>query len=199
MKSAKILKVGEFVALNESKLQHLRVSSVVNENIAIAQTEPLYESANFQSAEQIEPAIIALPVGNTTIESLNNTITRFLKTQRLSDEVSFTIGNFFSGDYKSGKSVWNEKSLCVSLTGEISDRAGTVATAVGQRKTASNIGVDRSRNYGNNEGRYGGIETKAAKPNKTSYGITETEQKRRALVRLFCSVSYYLCRCSKAK
>ena len=130
MKSAKILKVGEFVALNESKLQHLRVSSVVNENIAIAQTEPLYESANFQSAEQIEPAIIALPVGNTTIESLNNTITRFLKTQRLSDEVSFTIGNFFSGDYKSGKSVWNEKSLCVSLTGEISDRAGTVAVAV---------------------------------------------------------------------
>ena len=130
MKNVKILKVGEFVALNESKIKNLRVSSVVNENIAISLTEPLYESANFQSAEQIEPAVIALPEGNTTIESLNNTITRFLKTQRLSDEVSFTIGNFFSGDYKSGKSVWNEKSLCVSLTGEISDRAGTVAVAV---------------------------------------------------------------------
>lgn len=130
MKNVKILKVGEFVALNESKLKHLRVSSVVNENIAIAQTEPLYESANFQTADQIEPAVIALPEGGTTIESLNNTITRFLKSQRLSDEVSFTIGHFFSGDYKSGKSAWNEKSLCVSLTGEISDRAGTVATAV---------------------------------------------------------------------
>lgn len=130
MKNVKILKVGEFVALNESKLKHLRVSNITNENIAISLTEPLYESANFQSGEQIDPAIIALPVGDTTIESLNNTITRFLKSQRLADEVSFTIGHFFSGDYKSGKCVWNEKSLCVSLTGEISDRAGTVATAV---------------------------------------------------------------------
>lgn len=130
MKNVKILKVGEFVALNESKLKHLRVSSVVNENIAIAQTEPLYESAQTPAAEQIEPAVIALPVGDTTIESLTNTITRFLKSQRLADEVSFTIGNFFSGDYKSNKSIWNEKSLCVSLTGGISDRAGTVATAV---------------------------------------------------------------------
>lgn len=130
MKSVKILKVSEFNTLNECKLPNLRVSGVANENIAVSLTEPLYESANFQSAEQIEPAIIALPDGNTTIESLTDTITRFLKSQRLSNEVSFTIGNFFSGDYKSGKSVWNEKSLCVSLTGEISDRAGTVAVAV---------------------------------------------------------------------
>lgn len=130
MKNVKILKVGEFVALNESKLKHLRVSNIMNENIAVSLTEPLYESANFQSAEQIEPAVIALPVGDTTIESLTNTITRFLKSQQLTDQVSFTIGHFFSGDYKSAKSVWNEKSLCVSLTGEISDRAGTVATAV---------------------------------------------------------------------
>lgn len=130
MKSAKILKVGEFVALNESKLKNLRVSNIVNENIAVSQTEPLFESEQATVAEQIDPAIIALPEGGTTIESLNNTITRFLKSQRLSDEVSFTIGHFFSGDYKSGKSAWNEQSLCVSLTGEISDRAGTVAVAV---------------------------------------------------------------------
>ncbi len=130
MKNVKILKVGEFFALNESKLKHLRVSNIVNENIAVSQTEPLFESEQATAAEQIEPAVIALPVGDTTIESLTNTITRFLKSQRLSDEVSFTIGHFFSGDYKSGKSAWDEQSLCVSLTGEISDRAGTVATAV---------------------------------------------------------------------
>lgn len=130
MKNVKILKVGEFAALNESKIKNLRVSSVVNENIAVSSSEPLYESANCQSAEQIEPAVIALPVGDTTIEALTDTITRFLKSQRLSSEVSFSVGNFFSGDYKSNKCIWNEKSLCVSLTGQISDRAGTVAVAV---------------------------------------------------------------------
>lgn len=130
MKNVKILKVGEFVALNESKLKQLRVSSIANENIAVSLAEPLYESANFQSAEQIEPAVIALPEGNITIEALTDTISRFLKSQRMPSEVSFTIGHFFSGDYQSGKCNWNEKSLCVSLCGEISDRAGTVAVAV---------------------------------------------------------------------
>ncbi len=130
MKSVKILKVSEFNTLNECKLPNLRVSNIVGENITVSPSESLFESKQATAAEQIEPAIIALPDGNTTIESLTDTITRFLKSQRLSNEVSFTIGNFFSGDYKSGKSVWNEKSLCVSLTGEISDRAGTVAVAV---------------------------------------------------------------------
>ena len=50
--------------------------------------------------------------------------------QRIKEKIGFSIGNFFSGDYKSGQNIWNEKSLCVSLTGTISDRGGTIATAV---------------------------------------------------------------------
>lgn len=130
MKSAKILKVSEFNVLNESKIKNLRVCNIVNESIAVTQTEPLLESVNHPATEQIEPAVIALPVGNTTIESLSDTITHFLKNQRMQNEVSFSIGHFFSGDYKSNKSIWNERSLCVSLCGEISDRAGTVGVAV---------------------------------------------------------------------
>jgi hypothetical protein len=40
------------------------------------------------------------------------------------------VGNYFSGDYKNGNNIWNEKSLCVSLTGAISNREGTIAVAV---------------------------------------------------------------------
>ena len=130
MKTSKILKVGEFNTLCESRLKNLRVNGLVNENIAVAPSEPLFESEQVSTAEQIEPAVIALPEGNITIEALTDTISRFLKSQRMPSEVSFTIGHFFSGDYQSGKCNWNEKSLCVSLCGEISDRAGTVATAV---------------------------------------------------------------------
>jgi len=130
MKSVKILKVSEFNTLNVYKLPNLRVSNIVGENITISPSEPLFESEQVSTAEQIEPAVIALPEGNITIEALTDTISRFLKSQRMPSEVSFTIGHFFSGDYQSGKCNWNEKSLCVSLCGEISDRAGTVATAV---------------------------------------------------------------------
>lgn len=130
MKNTKILKVGEYSVLSGSKQNDFRVCGVVKENISIQASEPLYESEQFPSTNQIEPAVIALPEGDTTIESLTDTITHFIKNQQMQSEVSFTIGNFFSGDYKSGKSIWNEKSLCVSLTGAISDRAETVAVAV---------------------------------------------------------------------
>lgn len=40
------------------------------------------------------------------------------------------MGNYFSGDYKNGNNIWNEKSLCVSLTGAVSNREGTIAVAV---------------------------------------------------------------------
>ena len=130
MKTAKILKVGEFVAVNESELKNLRMCNIVNEDISVSPSEPLFESEQFPSTSQIEPAVIALPVGNVTIESLTNTISNFLKSQRIKEKIGFSIGNFFSGDYKSGQNIWNEKSLCVSLTGTISDRGGTIATAV---------------------------------------------------------------------
>ena len=130
MKTPKILKVGEYSVLCESRLKNLRVNGLVNENIAVSSCEPLYESEKYPATNQIEPAVIALPVGNVTIEALSDTISRFLKNQHIREDIGFSVGNYFCGDYKSGKSVWNEKSLCVSLTGEISNREGTVAVAV---------------------------------------------------------------------
>ena len=130
MKTPKILKVGEYSVLCESKLKNIRVCGVVNENIAVSSCEPLYESEKYPATNQIEPAVIALPVGNVTIEALSDTVSRFLKSQYIKADIGFSVGNYFCGDYKNGKNTWNEKSLCVSLTGEISNREGTVAVAV---------------------------------------------------------------------
>ena len=130
MKIPKILKVSEYSALCESKLKDIRVSGVVNENIAVSLCEPLFESEKNPATNQIEPAVIALPICDVTIESLTNTITKFLKSQQMKEDIGFTVGNFFSGDYQSGKCKWSEKSLCVSLTGAISNREGTIAAAV---------------------------------------------------------------------
>lgn len=130
MKTTKILRVGEYSVLCESKLKDIRVSGVMKENIAFSPSEPLYESEQFPASSQIEPAVIALPECGVTIEALSDTVSRFLESQHIKEDNGFSVGNYFSGDYKSGKSIWNEKSLCVSLTGAISDRAGTVAVAV---------------------------------------------------------------------
>ena len=130
MKTTKILKVGEYNTLCESHLKNLRVNGLVSENIAISPCEPLYESEQYPATTQIEPAVIALPECGVTIETLSDTISRFLKNQHIREDIGFSVGNYFCGDYKSGKSVWNEKSLCVSLTGAISNREGTIATAV---------------------------------------------------------------------
>ena len=130
MKNTKILKVCEYGVLCGSEQNDFRVCGVVNENIAVSTCEPLYEREQFPASSQIEPAVIALPVGNVTIEALSDTVSRFLESQHIKEDIGFSVGNYFSGDYKSGKSIWNEKSLCVSLTGAISDRAGTVAVAV---------------------------------------------------------------------
>ena len=130
MKTPKILKVGEYSVLCESRLKNLRVNGLVNENIAVSSCEPLYESEKYPATSQIELAVIALPVGNVTIEALTDTVCSFLNKQYKKEDVGFSVGNYFSGNYQNGKNIWNEKSLCVSLTGEISNREGTVAVAV---------------------------------------------------------------------
>lgn len=130
MKTQKILKVDEYCVLCESNLKDIRVSGVVNENIAIALCEPLYESEKYPATSQIEPAVIALPVGNVTIEALTDTVCGFLYKQYKKEDIGFSVGNYFSGDYKNGNNIWNEKSLCVSLTGAVSNREGTIAVAV---------------------------------------------------------------------
>lgn len=132
MRMTKILKINEFVALNENLANNIHVQELVKENISARAAEPLYES-NVPQPDKAKSAIIALPYtedGNVTIDGLTETISQYIQSQHLSDGCGFSIGHYFAGEYKSEKSVWNEKSLCASLVGEISDRAGTIATAV---------------------------------------------------------------------
>lgn len=129
MKTAKILKVGEYAAVRKNFTKDTRIYEVLNEKVKITSTEPLYESS-MPITKKVESAVIALPEGDTSIESLTNTISRFLNDQQIKKDTGFSIGNYFRGDYKSNNCQWNEKSLCVSLYGEFSDRAGTIAVAV---------------------------------------------------------------------
>ena len=129
MKTAKILKVGEYAAVRENLTKDTRIYEVKNEKVEITSTEPLYESS-MSVTKKIENAVIALPEGEISLESLTDTISRFLNDQQIKGDHGFSVGNYFAGDYKSGENKWNEKSLCVSLWGDISDRAGTIATAV---------------------------------------------------------------------
>lgn len=129
MKTTKILTVGEYAAVRGNLTKDTRIYEVKNENIEITSTEPLYESS-MPITKKIENAVIALPEGEISIESLTDTITRFLNDQQIKGDHGFTVGNYFAGDYTSSGCKWNEKSLCVSLWGDISDHAGTIATAV---------------------------------------------------------------------
>lgn len=130
MKKVKILKVEEFNAVKGNLLRNIQVQEVKGEAISTCISEPLYESESLPSLNQKENAIIALPECEVTIEALTNTITQFLKRQSIPEEMGFTIGNFFSGDYKSGGKRWTEKSLCVKLFGGVSDKAGTIAVTI---------------------------------------------------------------------
>lgn len=129
--STMIMKINEFVAFKGGLLNSYRMRRLVGENIQTQAAEPLYES-NVSQTDKTRSAIIVLPYivqSPVTIDSLTNTVTEYLKNQPLKDS-GFSISHYFAGDHKSGESVWNEKSLCVSLVGEISDRSGTVAVAV---------------------------------------------------------------------
>lgn len=131
MGTTKILKIREFEAINKNNARYIHEKEVTERNIAIKPAEPLLES-NVQNTDKTRSAIIVLPYciqEPITIDSLSNTVTEYLKSQPLKDS-GFSISHYFVGDHKSGETVWNEKSLCVSLIGEVSDRSGTVATAV---------------------------------------------------------------------
>lgn len=127
----KILKIREFEAINKNNARNIHLQEVTEGNIAIKPAEPLFES-NVQNTDKTRSAIIVLPYSvqsPISIESLSNTVTEYLKSQPLKDS-GFSISHYFAGDHKSGESMWNEKSLCVSLIGEISNRAGMIAVAV---------------------------------------------------------------------
>ena len=132
MSKTKILKINEFTAINESLANNVHVREVTGNSITIQAAEHLFE-CNVSQPYKIENAVIVLPYSiesKVTIDSLSLHLTKFVRDKRGGKSSGFSIGRYFVGDYKSGESVWNEKSLCVSLVGEISDREGTIATAV---------------------------------------------------------------------
>lgn len=134
MKSTKIFKFKEFSAACEKNVRNIHVCEVSDENISIQNAEHIFECNVPQNPTyKIEDTVIALPYSiksKVTIDSLSLSLTRFLKSQQVQGGCGFSIGHYFDGDYKSGESVWNQKSLCVSLYGDISDRARTIAVAV---------------------------------------------------------------------
>lgn len=127
MSTTKVLKIKEFIAIKEN-FSHNLCMRELEKNIPTAKTEPLYE--NTVTTNQVYSAIIALPHCEVSIDSLIDTVTNYIKNQDVRDDCGFSVGNFFAGDYTSGKYKWSDKSLCVSLFGAISDRGGTIATAV---------------------------------------------------------------------
>lgn len=132
MKSTKVFKFKEFNAACEASSHSIQVQEVKKDSISIQAAEPLYECNVSQPHHKIENAVIVLPYtikGKATVDSLSLTLTRYVSKQQAQGDSGFSLGRFFVGDYRSGESVWNEKSLCVSLYGVISDRAGTIATA----------------------------------------------------------------------
>ena len=131
MKTYKILRINEFVDVC-SKLPHnIRLYELHSENITTNPTHPLYESECMPSlSHKGESAIIVLPECEVSIESLTDTIAQFIDGQQIQGDVGFSVGNYLFGDYESEECKWSEKSLCVSLCGAISDRAGTIAVAV---------------------------------------------------------------------
>ena len=135
MKAKKIFNFEEFNTICE-KNAHIQVERVIGEKISITKTsEPIYESNNVTQKldDKIENAVIALPYSinsKITIDSLSSNIDSFLKSQQVQGDCGYSIGHYYDGDYKSEESVWNPQSLCVSLHGAISDRAGTIAVCI---------------------------------------------------------------------
>jgi hypothetical protein len=136
MKTTKIFNFDEFNAVCEHNASNIQVEKVIGEKISITKSlEPLFESNNLTQSltNKIENAVIALPYSmqtKVTIDSLSSSIDNYLNSLQLEGESGYSIGNYFDGDYKSDSSLWNHKSLCVSLFGPISDRPGTIAVAV---------------------------------------------------------------------
>lgn len=135
MKRTKILKIKEYCEIGKLLTPELNVSDVSHENIVTKAGAPLYEStAAMPVTNKIVNAIIALPSNNeeskANLDSLTNVVTGFIDSLNVEKEVAFSIGNYFAGDYTSGKSCWDGESLCVSLYGAISDQVTTIATAV---------------------------------------------------------------------
>ncbi|MBR6332806.1 MAG: hypothetical protein IKR77_00225 [Bacteroidales bacterium] len=130
MGTTKILKIREFEAINKNNARNIHEKEVTGGNIAIQPAEHLFECNVTHS--KIENAVIVLPYsidGKVTVESLSLFLTKYVRRKKAQGDSGFTIGRYFLGDYESGESVWCGNSLCVSLIGAISDRAGTIDTA----------------------------------------------------------------------
>ena len=134
MKKLKILKTAEFNEFQSVLTPSTKLIDVVGEKIEAATDRPVLFENTEPNLEQLYPAVIALPAnldGTYTVDDIADRIQCYLDSLPIDGAVGFAIGYFFSGDYTSGESTWNEKSICVSLTGATSDYAGTIATATG--------------------------------------------------------------------
>ncbi len=131
MRTYRILKTNEFIDYSDKIPCNIRVCELNGENLTTRTTNFLYESEGMPpEMHKGESAIIVLPECEVSIESLTDTITQFIDGQQLQGGLDFSVGNYLFGDYESEECKWSEKSLCVSLCGAISDRAGTIAVAV---------------------------------------------------------------------
>ena len=134
MKKNKIFSLKEFYETGRQLAPKMLLFDVCDENIAISPNTPLFESECTAETTKIENAIIALPANLdetvVNVDSLSDTITRFVDNLNVEGDLGFSVGHFFAGDYTSDESVWDRNSLCVSLYGTISDRKTTIATAI---------------------------------------------------------------------
>ena len=134
MKKLKILKTAEFNELQSVLTPHTKLIEIVGEKIkAVTDRPALFENTE-PHLEQLYPAVLVLPANidaTYTVDGISNQLQCYLDSLPIEGDIGFSIGNFFSGDYTCGESTWNEKSICVSLTGATSDYAGTIATATG--------------------------------------------------------------------
>lgn len=132
MKKLKILKTAEFNELQSVLTPHTKLIEIVGEKIkAVTDRPALFENTE-PHLEQLYPAVLVLPANidaTYTVDGISNQLQCYLDSLPIEGDIGFSIGNFFSGDYTCGDSVWNEASICVALVGVVSDYAGTVATA----------------------------------------------------------------------
>lgn len=129
MKNLKILKFDEFIVINESHASEVQFRQSVNDILKIRKSDPLYQSDNLPTDKK-DDAVIALPAGEGSIESISKTVNKYFNEQKALMSPGFTIGKYCSGNYLSSGIHWDENSLCVSLHGALSDTNNIQAIAV---------------------------------------------------------------------
>lgn len=125
----KILKFDEFIAINESHAEDVQFRQSINDILKIRKCDPLFQSENLPT-NKMEDAVIALPSGEGSVESISNTVTKYFNGQKAQKSSGYEIGKYCSGNYLSGGIQWDENSLCVSVYGALSSIKNIQAIAV---------------------------------------------------------------------